>query len=242
MVDPADIVITLLDAGGLPAETWLGLWSGLLGAVVGAAVSGLISYRLQKREHDRVDRVRTNDLEQRQRSIAHRLIVKLIVIASDLARLEAHLIEEFAKVGPDDEAWPKVLPLYVSVDDTTFDGEETALLLDLGLNDAFNAVGSVPASHRQLHGLMRRYAAKREELHSRLPPEAFPEPNIFELTREQALQTAPLRAEMNSMIIWAYEEIGRAHEEADAAMNQAYLGLKEKLGLTFTMEPIPLED
>lgn len=244
MQEAAEITITLSGRGGVPAEAWLGLWSGLIGAVVGAGVSGLISYRLQKREHDRVDRVRATELQQRQRSIAHRLIVKLIVIASDLTRLEAHLVEEFAKIGADAdaEAWPKVLPLYVGTDDLNFDGEETALLLDLGLNDEFNAVASIPASHSQLHDLMRRYASKREEIHARLPPEAFPEPNVIEMTREQELYTAPLRAEMNGMIIWAYEEVGRARAEAQEALNQAYAGLKEKLDLTFQMEIVPLEE
>ena len=244
MLEAAEITITLSDGASVPAEAWLGLWSGLIGAVLGAGVSGLISYRLQKREHDRADQVRTKDLKQNQRSIAHRLIVKLIAMASDLTRLEAHLIEEFAKIGADEnaEAWPKIVPLYVHETDTTFDGEESALLLDLGLNDAFNAVAAIPASHMQLHDLMRRYAVKREEIHARLPPEAFPEPGVIALTREQALYTAPLRADMNSMIIWAYEEVGRAREEAYDAMRQAYDGLKEKLDLTFTMEIVPLED
>lgn len=243
MIEAAEITIAFSDGGGVPAEAWLGLWSGLVGAVVGAGASGLISYRLQKREHDRVDRVRDMDRRQHQRSVAHRLIVKLIVIASDLTRLENHLVEEFAKIGTDTaEVWPKILPLYVSANDISFDGEETALLLDLGLNDAFNSAAAVPASHGQLHDLMRRYTSKREEIHARLPPEAFPEPNVIALTREQELYTAPLRAEMNNMIIWAYEEVGRAREDAQEALNQAYSGLKEKLDLTFKMEIVPLEN
>lgn len=244
MLETVGITITLGDSSSVPPEAWLGLWSGLVGAVVGSGVSGLISYRLQKREHDRVDQVRANDLQRVQRSIAHRLIVKLIVMSSDLTRLEKHLTDEFAKIGADAdaEAWPKIIPLYVGSDDINFDGEETALLLDLGLNDTFNLVAAVPASHTQLQSLMRRYTIKREELHARLPPEAFPEPGVIAMTREQELYTAPLRAEMNNMIIWAYEEVGRAREDSQEALNQAYGGLKEKLGLTFKMEIVPLED
>lgn len=244
MIEPARTVITIAGDSSIPSEAWLGLWSGLMGAVLGAAISGLISYRLQKREHDRADQVRAKQLIQRQRTIAHRMIVKLIAITSDLTKLEAHLIEEFGKVGLNDEAdpWTKIIPLYVHTDDYTFDGEETALLLDLGLNDTFNTVASVPATHSQLHGLMRRYAQKREEIHSRLPPECFPEPNIIAFTREQELYTAPLRAEMNGMIIWAFEEVGDALEEANAAMKQAYEGLRAKLDLTFEMEIVPLKE
>lgn len=230
------------------AGAWLGLFGAIFGAVLGAAASGGISYVLQKREFerheaaqkaeaDRQERVRQNELLQRQRSIGHRLIVKLMEIHSDLVKLEQHLVEEFSKQPqmPDAEPWQYVMPLFVAADEIRFDGEETALYLDLGLNDAFNVTGALPRVHSHLFGLMRAYGAKREQLRTMLPEECFREDHMA-WTDAQKNFTAPLRTEMNDMITWAYGSIEQDATEARQALGATLAGLSEKLGIKVELD------
>lgn len=236
-------MVAIANAGG-GGDAWIGLWGGLIGSVIGAAVAGLISLYLQRREHKRAENVRQADALLRQRSLGHRVIVKLIALHSNFKKISEHLNDEFEKqpLMPDAEPWQYVVPLFVPTEPIDFDGEETALFLDLGLTDAFNAAGALPRVHNHLVHVMREYAAKREQLRASLPPECFG-PDDLQLTEQQANQTAPLRAEMNDLITWAYGTIEEDVSESREALLLAYNGMKEPLKLTmevgFKYDPSP---
>jgi hypothetical protein len=230
------VVVSL---GGGAGDQWIGLVGALVGAVLGAAGSGYASYVLQRREHDRADTVRDADLRQRQRSIAHGLLVKLIEIASDLSRTDSHIKQQFAEIDQPEAAWAHFLPLYQPFDDMTFDRDESALLLDLGLNDEFNLAGPLPGIRNQIASLMNDYAARRDRLWDMMPEEAFVRGGV-EMSPALFLKTERLRAEMMDILGWLKDSAPRSSTEANAALMAVYKGLRTKLDITFHMELVEI--
>lgn len=229
---PIIIGFALGGSGGDGADAWIGLWGGLIGAFVGAGVSGAISLYLQMREHNRANALRGADALLRQRSVGHRILVKLIALHSDFVKIQEHLHQEFEKqpLMPDAEPWQYVMPLFVPAAVIEFDGEETALFLDMEMNDAFNAASALPRIHNHVTHVLREYALKREQLRAMLPPECFGEDDLI-LDEQQRLWTAPLRAEMNDLITWAYGSCDQDASESREALLKTYEAMKTPLSL-----------
>lgn len=235
--------VTYLVTIGGQADTgaWLAAGGALTGALMDALVGGGISYALQKREHDRADALRDADRLTTQKSIAHRLIVKLMGILSDLRRLEAHMADQIAKVADGQPAWPIVLPLHVSLSPLAFEADETALLLDLGLNQEFNLMVSLPDLRNQLHELMGKYAEKRERMWAMMPPEAFVEGGV-QLPRQLYLQTEALRQEMSDVLTHVHDSVPHVADEAQKGLDTIHAALARELKLTFTIEMMAVPD
>ncbi|WP_426042250.1 hypothetical protein [Brevundimonas sp. TWP2-3-4b1] len=199
-------------------------------------MSGAISFNIQKREHERADALRKADLLLKQKSIAHRLIVKLLGIYSDLVKLQEHLKDEFRKQSDNlsAEPWSFVIPMFVSHGPIEFDGEETALYLDLEMNEAFNIAGALPRIHKNLFDIMRAYGEKREQLRLMLPADCFTSKGL-RMTEEQSHQTAPLRMEMNNLITWAFGSIDRDVQDAKAALQSTAADMTKALGLKMNL-------
>lgn len=223
--------------GGI--EPWIGLIGGLVGAILGSAVSGGISYRLQKREHDRADTLRQADLQLRQRSVAHRLIDKLLAIQTDLEMVRKHYESQENRdreAQVDRERWTFHVPLFVGVDNIHFDSEEAALLLDLGLHEVFNDVSSLPRVHNHHLEIIRVYTVKREQMRAQLPPgEMNGNTGAYFATRAVEAATGPLRTEMNAILNFAVGTIGKDAADAAQGLRSAHLALTEKLGLQFKL-------
>ena len=229
--------IDIAFGGGLDA--WVGLIGGLVGAILGSAVSGGISYKLQRREHDRADAVRRADLVLRQKSIAHRLIDKLLAIQADLHMLRDHYIKQedrAREAGGGAERWTYHVPLFVGVDNIQYDSDESALLLDLELNEVFNDVTSLPRIHNQHLEIVRAYTAKREQMRPLLPSgEMSGATGAYFATQAIEAATGPLRTEMNSMLEFAVTSIDKDANDATNGLNVAHAALAQKLGLKFKL-------
>ncbi|MEN5115609.1 hypothetical protein ABE453_16490 [Brevundimonas diminuta] len=225
------VVMTL--AGG--GEQWVGLIGALLGAVLGAGASGIASYLLQRREHDRVDGLRKADRRERQRSVAHRMYVKLIALQSDLERLQVHLDSEMRKVPRSHDAWPLVLALFVDKRPLAFDGEETSLLLDLDLNEQFNLIGALPEIRNQAHEVMVNYEVKREALWAMLPQEAFTDTGV-EMTPGLTRQTLRIRSELEGLIRYLAQSLPGSNQEALVALKEVHAALTDKGLIKFKLD------
>ncbi|HAF79389.1 MAG TPA: hypothetical protein DCG66_00045 [Brevundimonas sp.] len=228
---PIFVVFGLGGGGG--SDAWIGLWGGLAGAVIGAAATAGASYFLQKREFDRQEDVRRLDRLERQRTIGHRLLIKLMGLQSNFVQMDKHLTGQFAKLKEGDEPWQAVEPLFVGNDRILFEGDEEALLLDLGLNDEFNLAGALPRIHNHAMAAMVSYSNKREELRSLVTHDDFDgRVGSFMMTRELHLKTAPLRQELNDLVNFLHANSARDAAESSEALAATLRGLKSKLGLS----------
>ena len=220
----------------------IGLWGGLLGAIIGAGATALTSYVLQKREFDRQEAIRQDDRFERQRSVAHRMFVKLMAIQSDLQRLNEHLVPQLKAIPAGQDAWPRVLAMFVDRAPIIFDGDETSLLLDLGLNNEFNLVGSLPAIRNQCHEVMVNYELKREALWAMMPQEAFTETGVA-MTPGLARQTLRIRTELEDLIQYLAGSLPSSNKEAIKGLNEVHAALlnKELLRFKFDLSKAPTD-
>lgn len=229
------MVFGIGDGGG--SDTWVALWGGLAGAIIGAAATAGTSYILQKREFERQEQLRKLDRLERQRTIAHRLLIKLMALQSNFFRMNEHLTEQFAKLKEGDEPWQAVEPFFVGDDRILFEGDEEALLLDLGLNEAFNLAGALPRIHNHAMAVMASYSSKREELRALVTHDDFRgRVGSFVMTRELHLKTAPLRQELNDLVNFLHGNCGRDAAESADALATTLSGLRSKLGLSIQYE------
>lgn len=224
----------MVSLGGGAGDQWIGLVGALVGAVLGAAGSGYASYVLQRREHDRADKLRQADTLARQRSTAHRLITSLIAVASDLMRLNEHF-QKYSDAFERVDAWSVVTPLFQGSRLVSFDAEEQALLLDLGLAEAFNLVAPLPGIHQQLIEAMERYAAMREEMFDSLPPEAFRDDHIY-MSREVLLKSEHRRSEMDAALKWMSSEVPSISSQSIEALTTSLSELKKHLSLNIDID------
>lgn len=218
-------------------DPWIGLIGGLLGAVIGAGLTGFITGHYQKKEHNRVDDLRQADILNRQRSAAHRVMVKLIAIYSDISQFHKHLHTEFDKVAAmtDQEPCAVVMPMFIALDAVAFDAEETALFLDIKAAELFNQVGSLPRLHRSLIGTMAEYQVAREAQIQRIPATAFTDDG-FRLSLEEYRQLAPEFQRLNDLITGAYYRIDEDLDAAKKGLEAASRVFNEKLETNMRFE------
>lgn len=217
-------------------EAWIGLWGGLIGAIIGAGVSGCISFYLQKREHDRADSVRTADRLTAQKSVASRLVVRLIAIASDLRRVADHLDNQRESIPDGAEAWHVVIPLALSSAPVEYAADETALLLDLGLNEEFSDIASLPDLRNQAHEMMLQYTTKREQMWTILPAEAFVRGGVV-LSEQLNLHTERLQTEMADVLEYLFVAVPEFATESYDALARVHAALLSKNLVAFKLSP-----
>lgn len=235
-LDTLNFLGFLSRGGSGDGGAWIALWGGLIGAVIGAGVSGCISFYLQKREHDRADRLRTADRLTAQKSVASRLIVRLIAIASDLHRAATHLENERNSIPDEAEAWHVVIPLAVPSTPVNYAADETALLLDLGLNEEFSDIASLPDLRNQTHEMMIQYATKREQMWPMLPAEAFVRGGVV-LSEQLNLQTERLQTEMADVLEYLFEAVPGFAAESYDALTRVHAALLSKELVAFKISP-----
>ena len=204
--------------------------------MIGAGASGCISFYLQKREHDRADRLRTADRLTTQKSVASRLVVRLIAIASDIHRVGVHLERQRENIPDEAEAWPIVIPLAVPNTPFEYASDETALLLDLGLNEEFSDIASLPDMRNQTHEMMVQYAMKREQMWAMLPAEAFVRGGVV-LSEQLALQTERLRTEMADILEYLFAAVPDFSTESYDALTRVHAALQIRELVAFQLSP-----
>lgn len=229
------LVIGFAFGGGGGGDAWIGLWGGLLGAIIGAGATAITSYVLQKREFDRQEQNRRDDRFERQRSVAHRMFIKLVAIQSDLERLHVHLFTQLKAIPAGEDMWPRVIAMFVDRAPIVFDGEETALLLDLGLHEHFNLVGALPGIRNQCHEVMINYEIKREALWAMLPQEAFTDTGVA-MKPGLARQTLRLRTELEDLIKYLAGSLPESNKEAMDGLQKVHAVLADKKILQFKLD------
>lgn len=217
-------------------EPWLGFAQGLLGAVVGAAVAGAISFVLQVNEHKQAAKARQEDLLLRRRSVAHRMVAKLIYVHADLVKIERHMDGAATKRRPGMEPWQYVEPFFITAKPVQFDGEEIALLLDLDLKDDFNRVYGLERCHQQHLEVHREYTARRERMAELWPGFEFEDGVAsFMPSKKDLARTGPHRQALNDLISYQAAEIGRDAAEVGDALEKLCASFHRTLGTNITV-------
>lgn len=221
---------------GTQADTgsWISAAAGIGGAMLGALVGGLISTKLQKREHLRVDELRSNDRLAHQRSAAELVLLKLIEILSDVARLKDHLETQVQGKDPAKDAWSYVVPMFVPSNKIEWEREELSLLFDLGLHEELNLIVNLPAVRNQLHSTMISYTDKREQLWRMLPESAYSMGDL-RMTPGQVFWTQRLRTEMQDLVEYMLSSAPRAFDEAHEGLQAMHVAFRKALKIRFKL-------
>lgn len=215
-------------------------WSGIIGAIVGAVVGGVISYFIQRRTLKENRAHRQEDRLLKDQALANSLLFKVIRIYSDLHGIHRHIegcFEEAEKRNFKGEPWQFVLPLANFPELVHFSPDEMGMMLGLKDNDVFNSIIDLDVIHNSLVEATKIMSSARRALAERLKAdEAKGQVLSGNLDREAYFALKPQMIEVNGLIDGIRTNAKRDFTEAHSAMNNLHKLLKERLGLTYSVE------
>lgn len=190
-------------------------WAAIIGAIVGSLAGGTISWWLQRQQQ------KASALE-RDSGLASSLFVKLYKIDADLGGVRNLMRQagERAAAMQRDLDFRSLMPVPNLPREIDIDPAELALLLRLEANELYQRVVGVEVDHRSTIGLLRTYADRRPILTSQLPDPIGIEGAIvsFEMDDETMLRIAPLRQEVDSLVVALNRGAQSSAEKATAVL------------------------
>lgn len=227
-------------------DQFRGLWSAIPGgtefwsAIAGAVVGGFIAYIVQMKALREARKQREEDNRRVQQALGNSLLFKMLRIYSDFYAIHRHIeecFEEAAKKRFEGEPWQFLLPLANLPDAINFSSDEMGMLLAQKNNDVFNLVLSMDVIHNSLIAAVSVLSSERRELTQRVKADQA-EGNVLSgiLNRDQMLTLRPRMIEVNSLIENIRVMAKRDSDESKDALERLQMLLRDKLGLTYTLE------
>ena len=108
--------------------------------------------------------------------------------------------------------------------------------MDLGLNEEFSDIASLPDLRNQTHEMMIQYATKREQMWPMLPAEAFVRGGVV-LSEQLNLQTERLQTEMADVLEYLFEAVPGFAAESYDALTRVHAALLSKELVAFKISP-----
>jgi len=144
-------------------------WSAIGGAVVGgliALIIQLIALRAAKNE-------RIAEKRERNETLGHSIMFKMMRIHSNLYNLHLHLEESYSAVDPrlHNEPYSFILPLAGSPADVHFTASEMSLVLSLKNPSLTDNIMSLDVIHNNLIDIFETYAGLRNDIQTMMPAE-----------------------------------------------------------------------
>jgi hypothetical protein len=201
-------------------------WAAIIGAIVGSLVGGAISWRLQRSQQKAYS-------FERDSGLASSLFVKLYKIDADLGGVRNLMMQadERATAMQRNLDFMSLMPVPNLPREVDIDPAELALLLRLKANDLYKRVVGVEVDHRSTIGLLRTYADRRPILTSQLPDPIAIEGSVvsFKMDDESMLRIAPLRQEVDSLVVALHRSAQPNAEQATAILLEVAKAAKEYL-------------
>ena len=113
------------------------------------------------------------------------------------------------------------------------------MMLSLKDDDVFNSVVAMDTVHNSLVATVRVANAERRALSEKLDAE-YAEGEVVggTLTRDQALKLRPRMIEVNTLVEAVRTQAGTAFKESGEAMDGLHKLLRDKVGISYTLEPV----
>ncbi|RYE64592.1 MAG: hypothetical protein EOO83_00820 [Oxalobacteraceae bacterium] len=179
------------------------------------------------------------DGRDRENSLAHALLLKVVRIHEDVQQFSRHILyqREIARANsyrPD--LWEFFRPFSNLPREVSFTGEEMAMLFRLQNYGIYNEVMSMDEVHRSLLQLFRLYGEKRDEMMKLLPTSAMSgSVGTLALTGEQIAQLRPLAVTLDELIKSIVDNTLDFSVEVRKATEGLHLLLNTRLNLKMSL-------
>jgi len=209
-------------------------WSAISGAVVGGLIAlfvQLIALRAAKNE-------RIAEKQERNETLGHSIMFKVMRIHSNLFNLHLHLEESFSAADPrsHNEPFSFILPLANSPADVHFTADEMSLVLSLKNPSLTGSLMSLDVIHNSLIDIFETYANMRNDIMRIMPAEMEGNVGSSNFTQKEWKVVRPKMVMMNQLLTDARARAKIDYDDSKSAVDGLLKAINEKLRLELKVE------